>query len=441
MSRYLYSTALIVALLGCASGVFAQAARPERPYRGLFASGAPNTTQSVVANASISTGYDDNLLAHATGGSGSSGSAAGADVSGPLAQASAALTYSYQTTALSIGASAASSVRFYPSAESEKTVRRSQGQVGVSAQPRDGTSVSAHLSASQQADTYSQLFAVGSDTPFTEPPLLELDTTTALSYYIAYDGGLSVNQSLSRRTKVGGSYGFRRTDGRGYRGEFAHQRAGGLITHQVARGLSLRAGYSYGQAHYGDGHDVPDHLINAGVDFNRALSFSRRTTLAFGAGTAATRSEDALRSTFVWNATLNHEIGRSWLAYAATGRRILLHESWLAPVLANSVTAGINGLINRRLSFTGSVHAALGKVGENTGANKFNSALGNAALSHAISRHWSAALIYAYYHYSAADGVLLSDGQPRNFDRHSIRATVNVWAPLFQRGRRTNVTG
>jgi hypothetical protein len=432
---------LSVSLLACATTAFAQTARPERPYRGLFASGTESWTQSVVASGSLASGYDDNLLAGARGGNRGAGVVAGPNARGTFGQGSASLRYSFESEGLSIGASAASSVRYYPKGTTDKYTRSTSGQMNLSAQLRKGTSLSAQLAATQQPDTFAELFSVPDlDISFSEPALPELDTASALSYYLAFAGNVGITHNLSERTKIGGSYGLRTTSGRGDRGEFKKQRGDGHLTHQLGRGLSVRAGYSYSQGDYSNDHSVPNHVIDAGVNYNRSLSFSRRTTLSFGTGTTATRARDKLRYTLVGNARLNHEIGRSWLAQTGYSRRVLLHESWQEPVLANSVNAGLSGLISRRLQFTSSADAAFATVGEHTGGRNFDSYHGSAAITYAITRFLNAGVTYAYYRYRAADDVLLPEGFPRTFDRQSIRVTVNVWAPLFERGRRTNVT-
>jgi hypothetical protein len=47
---------------------------------------------------------------------------------------------------------------------------------------------------------------------------------------------------------------------------------------------------------------------------------------------------------------------------------------------------------------------------------------------------------YAYYNHRFDDGVQLSTGIPYGLDRQSVRASVSLWAPIFQRTRRTNAS-
>lgn len=431
----LSSAALVAA--GPAFAQTTQTSRPERPYRGLFASGTDNASETLVGNVSLSGGYDDNLRA-ASGG----GRIAAADEArkGMLGMFTGSLSYSRQSDAFTLSASAATGTRYYPGTLTD-SVRSSQARVALTARPWSGTSVSGRVGAVRQPDTFANLFTSAAEAPVDDIPAAELDTLPAVDYYVAYDGGLTMQHKVGARTTLGALYGMRRTSGRGTRGEFVHQRGGALATHQLARGLSVRAGYTYAGVNYADGGHTPNHLIDAGVNYNRSLSFSRRTTLSFGTGTTATRTHDTLRYRLVGHARLNHEIGRTWNAFAAYSRRVLLHESWQEPVLANGLTAGFGGLISRRLEFTTTARAAFGSVGvDNTGGNRFDTYYGSAALSYALARYMNVGLTYAYYRHHADASVVLPPDYPRTFDRQSIRATVNLWAPLFQRARRTHAS-
>ncbi|HUE86398.1 MAG TPA: hypothetical protein VMO26_10000 [Vicinamibacterales bacterium] len=427
-------------LLLAASPVSGQTRRPERPYRGLFASGTEAAEQSLTANVSLAGGYDDNLRASAgSGGGGGGARAAAGSQGGVLGQLTGALAYSRQSDSFTLSASAQSGTRYYPSTE-VNFIASSQAQVALTARLFSRTSLSARAGAVRQPDTFASLFTGAAVPTIDEMAPVDLDTLSSFDYYLAYDGALSLQQDVGRRTKVGAIYGYRRTTGRGERGEFVHQRGGGQITHQLGRGLALRAGYTYGEVKHADGARIPNHLIDAGVNYNRSLSFSRRTTLSFGTGTAATHTHDRLRYSLIGDARLNHEIGRTWTAFAAYSRRVLLHESWQEPVFADAVTAGFGGLINRRWELTTTASAALGTVGVDTGGKRFDTYQGSAALTYSLVRYMNVGLTYAYYHYEADASVVLPAGFPRAFGRQSLRATVNLWAPLYQRARRTNAS-
>src|SRR5690606_5637136 len=128
----------------------------------------------------------------------------------------------------------------------------------------------------------------------------DLDTAVTPDSYLSYEGNLGLTHRLSRRTSVTGSYSYRTTSGELHRG-FAYHSAGARLTHNIGRGLGLRAGYSYGQARYPDGRQRPIHTVDAGVNYSHSLSISRRTTLDFGTGTATTEREGDFNFTLTGN--------------------------------------------------------------------------------------------------------------------------------------------
>jgi hypothetical protein len=49
-------------------------------------------------------------------------------------------------------------------------------------------------------------------------------------------------------------------------------------------------------------------------------------------------------------------------------------------------------------------------------------------------------ITYSYYQQRFDEGAQLAVGLPASAERHSVRATVGLWAPLFQRTRRNNAS-
>jgi hypothetical protein len=172
------------------------------------------------------------------------------------------------------------------------------------------------------------------------------------------------------------------------------------------------------------------------VDYNRALSISRRTTLSFGTGSTAVRTSEQLRFIVTGNVALKHEIGRTWNAWVGYSRRVHLEETFLEPVVSDGLSVGLAGLISRRVQFTSVARGALGKQGLGNNAPGFDAVHAAATLSYAVTRFMNLGVTYAFYQQQFDEGVQLSVGNPRSAERHSVRATVGLWAPLFQRARR-----
>ena len=117
--------ALMLLLLG-AIPASAQSPRPDRPYRGLFASGIDFSDQSLVAQGSVGGGYDSNVLLE-------SGLATDPRFaqSGMVGAVSGSLAYSMQRDRLSFGASFGESSRYYPQ-NSNTFIHSYRESVGVS---------------------------------------------------------------------------------------------------------------------------------------------------------------------------------------------------------------------------------------------------------------------------------------------------------------------
>jgi hypothetical protein len=438
MSRRLSSLVLGVALLSSATPLSAQAPRAERPYRGLFAGGTGDAGQLLTANLSAGAGYDDDLLADAVGQNTSTRSS-GAPQSGVLSQMAGSLSYSLQSDRVTFSASAGTSARFYPEGET-KFVRGSQGSLSLATGLGAHTQLSVASSISRQPTLFQSLFPAPVDANVPDAQVPNLDLVVGTTPYTAYDASLGISHQLSQRASLSATYSYRTADNLYGDGKFVYQHGGAGVSYSIAKGLNARAGYSYGEANYADGRTRPFHGIDAGVDYNRSLSITRRTTLAFGTGSAATRGDETLHFTFTGSAKLNRELGRTWNLFAAYGRQLLLHETWQEPVIADGISIGFGGLISRRMQFTAVAQGALGTVGVARTSPGFDSGQATASLSYALARFMKVGVTYAYYRHRFDDGAQLPASLPSSFDRHSVRASVSLWAPLVQRARRNNAS-
>lgn len=421
----------------------AQGPRPGRPYRGLFGSGTGDLGQVLTATASTSAGWDSNLQAAARGDNLNISNPRSSIGGGTLGNLNMGLSYSLQADAVTFAAGASTTARYFPTLDG-RIVRASQGRVSVSGSPHPNTGLSLSASVSHQPYTLLGLFpstgqSLTGDTEAVEPEI-DLDATGDPEPRLSYSASAGISRQLARRTSASASYSYRVTERPDQETDFSYQRAGVRLTHQISSGLSAYAGYGYGQGRFVEGERHPQHSIDGGLQFNRPLSLTRRTTLSFSTGTAATRSRERLRFHLTGGAQLVHEIGRSWAAWTAYGRSVQYNGVWREPGLGNAVTFGVGGLISRRLQFNASGRYAIGTVGVEDDAPGFDSYSGSATLSYALARFASMGVSYGYYHHSFDDDVALIAGFPRSLDRQSVRVSVNLWAPLFQRARRNDAS-
>jgi hypothetical protein len=173
-------------------------------------------------------------------------------------------------------------------------------------------------------------------------------------------------------------------------------------------------------------------VMDGGINYSRPLSLSRNTTLSFSTGSYATRRSDRMRVGLTGSARLNHELGRSWSAFAAYGRRARLDESFDELIVGDGLSAGIGGLLNRRVHVRATMGASLGSIGIDDGAPAFSTVHSNAALGYALARFANLSVTYSYYRHRFGAGTAMPLGLPSAFDRQSVQINVSFWAPLFQ---------
>ena len=429
MSRLL--SVLLLASVAIAAPVSAQESRPERPYRGLFGSGATDLQQSLRVSGSVGGGFDSNLAEDARNAL--NVNVQGGRRSGAVGQFSGILAYSFSGDVASLSVSAGSSGRYYPSAE--RVIRRDQASLQGNALV--GLGISVFGSASYAPFRVSSLYPV-----FFSPELGAADTDfdfgASALHQVGFSGGASWGWQLTRRGRLSASY---RTGGRLSSADAPEQRSyesGGGFQYNLGRGLDLNLGYRYTEAAYGDDTDpFVTHSINAGVDFERALSFSRRTTLSFSSGTAATddpSTSDGLRYHAVGSASLTHEIGRTWSASLSYNRSVRFTEMWVQPVFSDAVLARVAGSLNRRVGLQLRGGASTGRVSAND-QNGFDTYFFDAGLNFALARFAAFGSSYRYHFHEFADHFEIA-GIESLMKRHSAHVYVSLWIPIFERARR-----
>lgn len=431
-----FPTLLVLHLMAFAfaSAVSAQD-RPERPYRGLFASDLGPADHSLVASGSLGGGWDNNVIADARG----SGSIRQSDlnnaIKGAVGQASGALSYGLRLDRLSVSGTGATSLHYYPSLGSQ-FLRRYNAGAAAAVQVTRSLSTSLGVSYAPYSLSSFHQFA---DTPGNRLNVPDLDFASSIEHFVSYSAGVDYNRRLSRRVSLGANYAASLRESSAFERHYRRHAARAGLTFDVGRGLGMRAGYGYQEAEYGS-RTVRHHTIDAGVDYGRALSFSRRTTLSFGTGTSATSRPDEAGSRTRLRATgsvgLRHEMGRTWSAGLGYARSVRLDADWADVVSSDGVFSEVGGLLGRRWHLQASARASTGQVGLDRSGSGFNTYYGGASAGYAISRRINLGVNYSYYRHRFEQGVVLPSDFTSHFERHSVRASISMWAPLYQRARR-----
>lgn len=442
--RILASCGVVAITMAGASAALAQSSA--RPYRGLFGGDASEWTQTLSASGAASIGYDTSAFSQGDDGlpvpfvipaSMRSDARMYSLVNGGL-------SYSFNGERVQLGASASSTLRHYPQA-SLFVPGGYSAAVGMSFSLRSGTQFGVSQSYSAQPAMIFQPFVTIFEQPLGQVVAPDYDFAAADSRYTSYSTGAQVAQTLWRSAALSFSYGrqmavFSKQDAR-----YESQLAGGRFTQGIARGIGVRAGYSYGDTRYqGEAARVyRSHSIDAGIDYNRPISLSRRTRLSLGTGSAALTDGRLTRYEITGGARLTRDIGRTGQAVVGYTRNVGFYESLRAPFIYDSVDAALGGMFGRRLSYRSFAGVLFGELAASDGVtsrDRFDTWHAGSNLSFALTRNLAIAGDYVFYRaWFEAPLFILQDTTPM-VHRHSVRVSLRAWVPLLQRGRRDGAT-
>lgn len=423
------------------------------PYRGLFGGNAldPNSRDQLDFTLSLFGGYDDNVTAN-DGGSGGFGGDPRAQASSSYGGASAALRYArniFERVSFQAGANASSS--YY--ADLDSLIATSYG-ANAALNWRINNRTGFNLA---QTFSFSPFFAYAF---FPVPGIVEGVDSYEVGYdarvlrqdNVAYATTMSFSRNLTKRSTFSVSGNWQRTD---FTGESAvryrdHQYygAGAQWTYRLTEHASARLGYGYYTGDYGSAGErrLETHNIDVGIDYNRSLSFSRRTRLAFGTGTVAYASQrpgtdvtsEEFQFTVIGDARLSHEIGRSWVASAGYNRGVRLMQGFTEPFITDAATFTLGGFLGprSRLSLVGGVNwGNYGTTAETQRSTRV--AYVTPSFQFALLRSLALQASYFYYHYRFDEGgAPLPLGFLPEYSRQGFRVGLSLWVPLLVAGTR-----
>jgi hypothetical protein len=337
---------------------------------------------------------------------------------------------------VSLTAGAGSTFRYYPTLTDDvfdTHHARVGGVVSIFQQP----SLTAHGAISYQPYTFYSAFPE-SDVLVEPAAPPEADFVPVATQYVSYTAGADFSERLSRRTSFFGSYTYYSADR--LERDFWRQGGGASLRYSLTRNLSLRLGYYYTEGHYDD-TIYRNHRPELAIEFNRALSLTRNTTVGFSAGTLTTavHGEVQTRLHLIGNVRITHEFGRSWTLTGIYNRGVYYVETLPEPVFGDALRATLVGLITRRVQFRASASASFGDSGYSN-ARPYNIYQGTVGVSSALARFVNVGVHYSAFRYDFDDDIALGPGVPHKVDRNSIMGYITVWAPILNRTRRADAT-
>ncbi len=416
-----------------------------RPFRGLFGLGDEGRT-GVNLSGSLFGAYDDNLGATLP--------------TQPLdpryqqsgwytgAEARLSVNWRGERSSLSGYGSAATSYYFDTA---EPIVPRYSGGIGFSRPLGERNAFHVSQTIVYAPSFLNDFFAPGLS--LDERPVAPVDLDPGMlvggEMIAHYSTATSISRRLSRQATVSASYLYSFANYADFDRQYDEHRASVGFRRQLTRHAALRLGYGYRTANTQlRDFDVPEapydddiHSLDFGIDYSRALtlSMSRRTTVSFSTGSAflsgrSTRAggfpaETRNRFFVTGRAQLAHEMGRTWQAAVVYARTASFSDFLFEPVMSDSVTATLAGLIGRRNEVSLRASASRGIV-MSTSDEDFSSAFASVQWRRALGRFVAAQVSYLYYDHDFANAVRLPRGFPQSLDRQGVRFGLTVWLPL-----------
>jgi hypothetical protein len=413
-----------------------------RPYRGLFGGGGdPYASQSLTLAASLFAAYDDNVTSAVTS---SDRIDPRLQRSGEYYGANVSLNYFLSKTVdrVSFGlASGAAANGYY--VDGNRNVEphlHESGTIGFSLSPRTTLNFQQQVIYSRyyRFQLFPTALGLDDDGALVGNPDTELFRRTALRYGV----GTGLRHRLTPRSALNASYRFGYVD---YRDDtlkdFRNHGAAIGYTYQVSSYAAVNMGYGYrtaGSSNVG-GRPREVHDVNVGMSYGRALSFSRRTSLQFSTGSAimvsqnlsTAQSDPRARFHLIGHAVLVHELGRTWTARVGYNRGLIFRDGFDEPFDTDAVSAGLGGLVSRRLSVSLRAGWSLASL-DQPGQNQHDSFAGSAQATYALSRFLALFANFIYYEYEFGDDIALDPDLPRSLDRKGVRVGLTTSFPLIR---------
>ena len=412
-----------------------------RPVEGVFGGVNPDQggRQTLAVSASASSGYENNAFEPGTTNAQPTSIY---DSTGGRQSANAALTYGWHRESVQVGANAGAAMSYYSQQHQLETTNRS-GSIGVAGDVGRRVHMFANQAATCAPARLQGVFPSSQDAvPGYMPGTglgLELDDLNSC----AYDSAGTLTYGLGRRSSIdfAGSMRYTEFDEVGY--EPLHTYSAGVhFARNVSRTMKLRLGYTRRSGEYlaaaGDSATAITHDLDIGVDYQRALSFSRRTRLTFSSGStivdnsvSPTKRDRHLAVTGALG--VSHELGRSWRAQGGFTRGVSFVDGFAGPVFSNGITASLSGLFTRRIDFNASVGGSFGNIADAHAGQDFSTYFSTSRVRYALNRTWAAFGEYTFLYSDVGTQPIAIYGSSSPLQRNAVRVGLTLWIPVLKR--------
>jgi hypothetical protein len=275
------------------------------------------------------------------------------------------------------------------------------------------------------------MFPVLGETPLGQVSVPSLDYSLTATDGHSLDAAAAATYRLTARSTATAEYG------RGYSrygsDELERERWSGRYEYGLSRHATLRLGYGREDAEYVGTNHYSRRTIDAGIDYSRPLSFSRRTTLSFRAGSSGLDDGQNTYYTVIGYVKLSHQLSRDWSVHAGYDRSIGFVGGFLEPFLASAVIGNAVGTIGRRVQVEASAGYSDGTVGFTTvpTENGYVTYTAGGRVQILLARNLWAFGEYIHYHYRFEDEVDLPFRSPHRLSRRGVRGGLSYTIAVF----------
>jgi hypothetical protein len=414
----------------------------QRPYRGLFGGGSGQMTQSLTLGLSMGGGFDSSV--YVDNRADPNAVVPSTRRHSSFLQGSASLDYMLNRETVSFGAGGGVAGAYYPALHRPVTPR-----YFADARATWRASTKSTLSGSYWMSflpvTHLLPLPVGTDPSFGPDDPFDNTTGAQAESYSTTTASANFSYEISERVNTSLNYSHWRTNSPDRDHDVSTHSGAGRITYSLTQTLGVFAGYHVDSGVYhsnapnGDPVRYNSQGADFGIDFSKALSLTRKTTVSFGAGMTGVTDGEETEYAATGHASIRHEIGRTWYAGASYSRNVSFSQAFTEPVFADWLNAYLYGLISRRLRFHSEVGTSFGAVGlsyTRTGDDNYRALYAAAGLGYAISRHLNAGTRYWYTRHQFDRGLDVPADLRSRTGRHGVSGYLSAWIPIFSRSRR-----
>jgi hypothetical protein len=273
--------------------------------------------------------------------------------------------------------------------------------------------------------------------PVGEAPPPSSDYTLSGFEAIDYGTGADLKYDLSSRSSLHVNYGTGTYTFIGENYKLTSQSFGAGYSKGLTRYATLRFEYAEQRADYPLQANraiqpLRNRTLDAGIDYSRPLSLTRRTILSFGTGSTSADNGEETFYNVAAHASLDHRIARTWDIKVNYSRGLGLVEGFSEPFFADSLALKVIGNASRRVQLIASAGYANGDLGLGSRANAYESLQGTGRIEIPLSRRLVLFADYVYYNYLFDRSIALPKGVSRGLDRQGVRAGLKLRIPVLQ---------